>query len=51
MDDLVLDNLKTPIVDLKLSDAVGKEVIKNTKFNKLNTRVKNFENKTPDAPL
>ena len=28
---------------------VGKEVVKNTKFNKLNTKVNNLENKVPDA--
>ena len=33
----------------KISDAVSKEVVKNTKFNKVNTKVNNLENKIPDA--
>ena len=28
-----------------MSDAVDKQVVKNTKFNKLNTKVNNFEKK------
>ena len=46
-----LNNLKTkdPIDLKKLSDIVSKEVIKSTKFNKLNTKVNNLENKIPDA--
>ena len=33
----------------KLSNVVSKEVVKITKFNKLNTKVSNVENKIPDA--
>ena len=56
-----LNNLKTKVHNLgvcklravpielkKLSDIVSKEVVKNTKFNKLNTKVNNLENKVPD---
>ena len=46
VDDLHAGSLKTVPVDLKkLSDVVSKEVVKNAKFNKLNTKVNNFENK------
>ena len=46
VDDLDAGSLKTVPVDLKkLSDVVSKEVVKNAKFNKLNTKVNNFENK------
>ena len=42
--------LKTAPVNLKkLNDEVSKEVVKNTKFNKLNTRVNNIENEIPGA--
>ena len=42
--------MKTVTTDFKkLSDVVSKEVAKNTKFNKLDTKVNNLENKTPDA--
>ena len=44
VDDLVVNKLKTVSVDLKkLSDAVGKQIVKNAKFNKLNTKVCNLE--------
>ena len=47
---LVVVTLKTVPTDFKkLSDVVSKEVAKNTKFNKLDTKVNNLENKTPDA--
>ena len=47
IDDSDADKLKTVPVDLKkLSDAVSKKVIKKTKFNKLNKKVKNLVNKT-----
>ena len=55
-----LNNLKTSVVDLdvgkletvpidlkKLSDVVDNEVIKNTKFNALKTKVNNLEKKIP----
>ena len=42
--------LKTVPVDLKkISDAVDNEVVKNTKFNILKTKVNNLNNKVPDA--
>ena len=48
----VLDvgKLKTVLVELKrLSDAVDNEVVKNTKFNTLEIKVHNLEQKIPDA--
>ena len=49
-DDLDVDKLKTAPVNLKkLNDEVSKEVVKNTKFSKLNTRVNNIENEIPGA--
>ena len=51
VDDLDVHKLNTVPVDLKkLSDVVSKEVVKSTKFNKLNTKVNNLEKKIPDAP-
>ena len=48
--DLDVDKLKTAPVNLKkLNDEVSKEVVKNTKFNELNTRVNNIENEIPGA--
>ena len=38
-----------PVDFQKLSDTVSKEFVKNTKFNKLNTKVNGLENKIPDA--
>ena len=50
VDDLDVDKLKTFSGDWKnLSDIVSKEVVNNIKFNKLNTKVGNLENKIPDA--
>ena len=50
VDNLDVSKLKTVPVDLKkLSDAVGNEVVKNTKSNTLKTKVNNFEKKIPDA--
>ena len=47
-DDLDVDKVKTYPTDLKkLSNVV--EVVKNTKFNKLNTKADNLENKISDA--
>ena len=44
VDDLDIGKLKTVPVNLKnLSDAVDNEVVKNTKFNTLNTKVNNLE--------
>ena len=49
VDDLQ-EQLKTVPVDLKkLSDLVDKEVVKNTKFNTLKTKVSSIEKKIPDA--
>ena len=54
VDDLDVGKLKTvPVLkktDLKkLSDLIDDEVVKNTKFNTLKTKVKNLEKKIPDA--
>ena len=50
VDDLGVGKLKTVPVDLKkLSDIVDNEVVKNTKFNTLKTKVNNLEKKIPDA--
>ena len=50
VDDLNVDKLKIVIMDLKkLSDVTSKEIVIITKFNKLNTKVSNLENKIPDA--
>ena len=48
--DLNIGSLKTVPVHLKkLSDTVDNEVVKNTKFNTLKTKVNNSEKKIPDA--
>ena len=47
VDDLDVGKLKTVHVDL--SDVVDNEVVKNTKFNILKTKVNNLEKKIPDA--
>ena len=45
IDDLGVGKQKAVPVDLKnSSDAESKEVVKNTKFNTLNTKVNNLEN-------
>ena len=50
MNDLDVDKLKTVSVDLKkLSNMVDNEVVKNTKFNTLKTKVINLEKKVPGA--
>ena len=50
IDDLDVGKLKTVPADLKkLSDVVDNEVVKNTKFNTLRTKVNNLEKKIPDA--
>ena len=52
VDDLDFSKLKTVPVDLKkLIDVVDNEVIKNTKFNTLKTKVNNLEKKIPDATI
>ena len=48
--DLDVGKLKAVLVDLKiLSDVVDNEVVKNTKFNTLKTKVNSLEKKIPDA--
>ena len=50
VDELDVGKLKLVSVDLKkLSDAVANEVVKNTKFNTLKTKVNSFEKEVPDA--
>ena len=48
--DLDIGKLKTVPLDLKnFSDVVDNEVVKNTKFNTLKTKVNNLEKKISDA--
>ena len=50
VNDLDVGKLKIVTVDLKrLSDLVSEEVVKTTKYNKLNLKVNNIENKVPDV--
>ena len=50
VDDLDVGRLKTVPLDLKkLSEVIDNEVVKNTKFNTLKTKVNNLEKKIPDA--
>ena len=50
VDNLDVGKLKTVPADLKkLSDTVDNEVVMNTKFNTLKTKVNNLENKIPDV--
>ena len=50
VDDLYVGKLKAVPVDLeKLSDVVDNEVVKNTKFNTLKTKINNLEKKIPDT--
>ena len=50
VNDLDVGKLKTVPVNLKkLIDVVSKEVVKNTKFNTLSTKVNNSEKRIPDA--
>ena len=47
----MLVNLKLFWLDLKkLSDVVANEVVKNTQFNTLKTKVNRFKQKIPDEP-
>ena len=47
---LEVGKLKTVPIDLKkLRDVASKEVVKNTVYSKLNTKVINLKNKIPDA--
>ena len=50
VDDLDVGELKSISVELKnLSDVEVNEVVKNTKFDKLKTKLNNLEKKIPDA--
>ena len=50
VDDLDVSILKTVPVDLKkLSYVVDNKIVKNTKFNTLNTKVNSLEKNIPDA--
>ena len=50
VDNLDVQKLKSVHVDIKkLSDVVSKEVVKETKYNKLRLTVNNLENKIPDG--
>ena len=50
VDDLDVDKLNTVLIALKkLSDVVDNEVVKNTKFNTLRTKVNERDKKTHDA--
>ena len=50
VEDLDFGKLKTIPVDLKkLSDVVGNEVDKDTKYNTLKTKVNNLDTKVPDT--
>ena len=50
LDDLDVEKLKTVPIELKkLSDAVDNDLVKNTKFNTLKTKVNSLEKKIPDA--
>ena len=52
VDDLDVGKLETVPADLKkLSDVVANEVVKNTKFNTLKTKVNSLEKKIPDATI
>ena len=52
VDNLDVGKIKTFPVDLKrLSDVVDNDVIKNTKFNALKTKVNNLDEKIPDATI
>ena len=52
VDYLDAGKLKSVPVDLKkLIDVVANEVVKNAKFNTLNTKVNNLEKKIPDATI
>ena len=52
VDDLGICKLKNVPADLKkLSDVVDNEVVKNTKFNTLKTKVNSLEKKIPDSTI
>ena len=50
IDDLDVGKVKTLPIDLKkLSDVVDNDIVKNTKFNTLKTKVNSLEKKIPEA--
>ena len=50
LDDLDVGKMKTLPIDLKkLSDVVDNDIVKNTKFNTLKTKVNSLEKKIPEA--
>ena len=49
VDDLDVGNRKTVPIDLKLSDAVDNDAVKNKKFNTLKTKVNSLGKIIPDA--
>ena len=49
VDDLDVGNRKTVPIDLKLSDAVDNDAVKNKKFNTLKTKVNSLGKKIIDA--
>ena len=52
LDNIDAGNLKTVPVNLKnLSNVVSKDIVKNTKFNKLITKVRNLGNNIPNASV
>ena len=49
-DDLDFSKLKTiPVEFKKLSDVINKQVVKNTEFNTLKTKVNKFEKEIPNS--
>ena len=52
VEDLDVDKLKTfPVYLKELGDVVSKQVVKNSKFNKLNLKLNNLDNSIPDATI
>ena len=49
VDDLDVGKLKAVSIDLKLSDAVDNDAVKNKKFNTLKTKVNSLGKEIPDA--
>ena len=49
VDDLDVGKLKTVPIDLKLSDAVDNDAVKNKKFNTLKTKVNSLGKEIPDT--
>ena len=52
VEDLDVDKLKTfPVYLKELGDVVSKQVVKYSKFNKLNLKLNNLDNSIPDATI